>query len=403
MARRQKKKWSKKKKVLIFGGLAVAIVVGIYSAIVTGNASKKQAVTADSYKTYQVKEGTVSTSTILTGIVKANAEQYVYFDSSKGASAQVLVSVGQQVDAGEQVVQYDKTTAQAAYDTAVRNLNKIGRQIDYLKTYGVAPATTQTTSNETSDEENATTVQQSQQQATQDKANYNQQLQDLNDSYADAQAEVNKAQVALNDTVVTSRVSGTVVEVNNDIDPSSKENKTLVHIATEGELQVQGNLSEYDLSTVKVGQAVTIKSKVYTDKTWQGQISYISNYPNDSSTTATTTATNSGASASNYEFKADITSPLDELKQGYTVSLEVQNNDKHTLVPISAIVKKNKKAYVWVYDKDKQKIAKAEVSLGQADAKSQEVLTGLQTGQTVIANPSSDFKNGQKLDDVVSE
>ncbi|MGC4439643.1 efflux RND transporter periplasmic adaptor subunit, partial [Streptococcus suis] len=174
-------------------------------------------------------------------------------------------------------VQYDTTTAQAAYDTAVRNLNKIGRQINYLKTYGVAPATTQTTDTESSGE-GAAAVQQSQQQTAQDKASYNQQLQDLNDNYADAQAEVNKAQAALNETVVTSRVSGTVVEVNNDIDPSSKENKTLVHIATEGELQIQGNLSEYDLSTVKVGQAVTIKSKVYTDKTWQGTISYISNY-----------------------------------------------------------------------------------------------------------------------------
>ncbi len=402
MARRQKKKWSKKKKGLIFGGAAVAVLAGIYGAMVMGNASRQEADATESYKTYQVKEGTISTSTLLTGTVKANAEQYVYYDSSKGTSAQVLVSVGQQVNAGEQVVQYDTTTAQAAYDTAVRNLNKIGRQINYLKTYGVAPATTQTTDTESSGE-GAAAVQQSQQQTAQDKASYNQQLQDLNDNYADAQAEVNKAQAALNETVVTSRVSGTVVEVNNDIDPSSKENKTLVHIATEGELQIQGNLSEYDLSTVKVGQAVTIKSKVYTDKTWQGTISYISNYPNETSTASTTDTTSSGASASNYEFKADITSPLDELKQGFTVSLEVQNSETHILVPVSAVVKKNKKNYVWVYDKDKQKITKTEVSLGKADAKSQEILTGLQTGQTIIENPSSDFENGQKLADVVSE
>ncbi len=268
MARRQKKKWSKKKKGLIFGGAAVVILAGIYDAIVMGNAIRQEADAAESYKTYQVKEGTISTATQLTGTVKANAEQYVSYDSSKGTSAQVLVAVGQQVNAGEQVVQYDTTTAQAAYDTAVRNLNKIGRQINYLKTYGGAPATTQTTETESSGD-SAAAVQQSQQQTAQDKASNNQQLQDLNDNYADAQAEVNKAQAVLKETVGTRRVSGTVGEVNNDMESSSRGNKTQVHIATEGELQIQGNLSEYDLSTVKVGQADTIKSKVYTDKTWQ--------------------------------------------------------------------------------------------------------------------------------------
>ena len=55
----------------------------------------------------------------------------------------------------------------------------------------------------------------------QQNAEYNQQLQDLNDSYADAQAEVNKAQQALNETVVVSDVSGTVVSTMT-LDPSSK-------------------------------------------------------------------------------------------------------------------------------------------------------------------------------------
>ena len=88
----------------------------------------------------------------------------------------------------------------------------------------------------------------------------------LNDSYADAQAEVNKAQQALNETVVVSDVSGTVVEVNNDIDPSSKNSQTLVHVATEGQLQIKGTLTEYDLANIKTGQNVKIKSKVYSDQ-----------------------------------------------------------------------------------------------------------------------------------------
>lgn len=51
-----------------------------------------------------------------------------------------------------------------------------------------------------------------------------------------------------------SDVSGTVVEVNNDIDPSSKNSQTLVHVATEGQLQIKGTLTEYDLANIKTGQ-----------------------------------------------------------------------------------------------------------------------------------------------------
>lgn len=146
-----------------------------------------------------------------------------------------------------------------------------------MKTYGVPAATTETSKDEETGEETTTTVQPSAQQ----NASYTQQLQDLNDAYADAQSEVNKAQVALNDTVIVSGVSGTVVEVNNDIDPSSKNSQTLVHVATEGQLQVKGTLTEYDLANIKVGQPVKIKSKVYSDQEWTGKISYISNYPAD--------------------------------------------------------------------------------------------------------------------------
>ncbi|WP_439795152.1 efflux RND transporter periplasmic adaptor subunit, partial [Streptococcus dysgalactiae] len=235
------------------------------------------------YSTVNVTEGNVASSTLLSGTVKALSEEYIYFDASKGSDATVTVKVGDQVTKGQQLVQYNTTIPQATYDAAVRNLNKIGRQINHLKTYGVPAATVETSTNEETGEETTTTIQPSAQQ----NASYKQQLQDLNDSYADAQSEVNKAQVALNDTVVVSGVSGTVVEVNNDIDPSSKNSQKLVHIATEGQLQVKGSLTEYDLANVKVGQPVKIKSKIYADQEWTGKINYISNYPTDSSNSGT--------------------------------------------------------------------------------------------------------------------
>ena len=40
-----------------------------------------------------------------------------------------------------------------------------------------------------------------------------------------------------------------------------KNSQTLVHVATEGQLQVKGTLTEYDLANIKTGQNVKIKSK----------------------------------------------------------------------------------------------------------------------------------------------
>lgn len=116
------------------------------------------------------------------------------------------------------MVQYDATAAQASYDTAIRNLNKVGRQIQFLQTYGVQMPQADQGTQEGMDNGGVTPNSPTNSQSV----TYNQQLQDLNDAYANVQAEVTKAQQLLNQTVITSKVSGRVVEVNHGVDPSLK-------------------------------------------------------------------------------------------------------------------------------------------------------------------------------------
>ena len=396
MSRRSKSSMSKKTKIII--GAAVAIFVVAGGGLMMWQQSKSSVKSEVSYNTVNVTEGTISSSTLLTGKVKASQEQYVYFDSSKGTSARPTVAVGDQITTGQQLVQYDSTAAQAAYDTAVRGLNKVGRQIDYLKKYGNLPTTSTSTDEETGEETTVTS-----QPTAQQTAEYNQQLQDLNDSYADAQAEVNKAQQVLNETIITSDVSGTVVEVNNNIDPSSKNSQTLVHVATEGQLQVKGTLTEYDLANIKTGQNVKIKSKVYPDQEWTGTISYISNYPNQTADAATSESSNSSNSSASYDYKIDLTGDTTNLQQGFTVSVEVVNENKNKLVPVDAVSTEGDKKFVWIYDKDSKKVSKVEVALGNADASQQEILSGVEVGQSVISNPDKALKNGKKVEYVTKE
>lgn len=393
MARRFKSLTSRKK---VFLGIGISLFVIAGYAIFQMSHSEKTETTETIYQPSTVTSGKIASSTLLSGTVSALSEQYVYYDNSKGGSARVTVEVGQQIGKGQQLVQYDTTNAQAAYDSAVRNLNKVGRQITQLKTYGVqteAPAeattdaTTETSGNTASQSSSTSSFGQT----------YKQQLQDLNDSYADAEAEVAKAQEALNQTVVVSDVEGTVVEVNHSIDPAAKESQKLVHVATQGQLQVKGHLTEYDLANLKKDDEVIIKSKVYPDKKWQGKISSISDYPEQSTTS--TDGSGSGSSGSKYEYKVDITSELAELKQGFSVSVEVVNSKESLLVPTSAVFSSKGKDYVWRFDKLSKKVSKQEVGLGRADATSQEILTGLAKEDRIIANPDKLLKDGQKLSD----
>lgn len=379
----EEKEMKKLKKWQLFSliGVTTVVILGAIGTILLFNGNN----VADKEKTIQVqkvREGSVASSVLLSGNIAATNEQYVYYDSTKGDLDSVLVNVGDKVTAGQALVQYKSVEAQAAYDTAVRALNKIDRQIYDLKTYGT---TIETTGDAATDDKTTASAQRS----------VDSQLKDLQDNRADAEANVNKAQAQLNATTVTSANDGTVVEVNRDVSKSTTgANQTLVHIVNNGNLQVKGELSEYNLANLSVGQEVTMTSKVYPDKKWTGKISYISNYPKDNQNTAAASAGNASSGAK-YPYTVDITSEIGDLKQGFSINIEVKNKTRGILVPVSSIVSESNKSYIWTIEKGTVK--KVQVTLGNADAKHQEISSGLTKDSKVITNPTDSLKDGQEV------
>ena len=363
-------------------GVAVVVVVGAISAMFLSNMNSTTEPTEVAPIVQQAKEGSIASSVLLTGTVTANSEQYVYYDATKGDLESVLVNVGDQVTVGQALVQYKSAEAQANYDAAVRAVNKADRQIYDLQTNG---ATVEKTGDEETDNKSLASAQRT----------VDSQLADLRDARSDAVDNMNKAQALLNAATVTSTVEGTVVEVNRDVSKSTTgTNQTLVHIVSNGSLQIKGELSEYNLANLSVGQEVSITSKVYPDKKWTGKISYISNYPKDGQQ-ASSTNTGGAASSAKYPFTIDITSEIGDLKQGFSVSVEVKNNTKGILVPASSIISDGDKNYVWTVEKGKAK--KVEVTLGNADAENQEISSGLTKDSKVITNPTDSLKDGQEV------
>ena len=387
------KRKSKAKKWPLFTAIGVASVVVVGAAAVLLLRQPNQAATKDeTAKIVLAKEGSVASSVLLSGTVTAQNEQYIYYDASKGDLDEVLVSVGDQVSEGQALVKYSSTEAQAAYDAASRAVAKADRHINELNESRNTAAATPSLPQAGLEGATGQAPAQSSGSAT---AAIDSQISDARDVRADAEAQLEKAQAQLNAATVLSTVEGTVVEVNRNVSKSPTGNsQVLVHIVSNDNLQVKGELSEYNLANLSVGQEVTFTSKVYPDKTWNGKISYISNYPkNNSEASSSLAGSNTG---SKYPYTVDITSEIGDLKQGFTVSVEVKSTSKALIVPISSVVMEEDKNYVWILDEN-QKAKKVEVGLGNADAENQEITSGLTDGAKVISNPTASLQEGKEV------
>ena len=386
----KRNKKAKKWQLYTAIGVASAIVIGAAGILIFRQPSQS-AVKDETSHIITAKEGSVASSVLLSGTVTAKNEQYVYFDASKGDLDEILVSVGDKVEEGQALVKYSSADAQAAYDAADRAVAKADRHIEELnkarENASAAPASPQVPA-EAGLPEQA-------QAATSSVSSIDSQISDAKDNRADAVAQLNKAQAQLDAATVLSTLEGTVVEVNRNVSKSPTGNsQVVVHVVSNENLQVKGELSEYNLANLSVGQEVTFTSKVYQDKSWTGKISYISDYPKNNGEAAN--AALGGNTGSKYPYTVDVTSDIGELKQGFSVSVEVKNKSKAILVPLASVVTENDKNYVWLVD-DQKKAKKVEVTLGNADADNQEITSGLTDGAKVISNPTSSLEEGKEV------
>ena len=392
------KKNGKAKKWQLYAAVGAASVVVLGAGgILLFRQPSQTAVKDEPTHLVVAKEGSVASSVLLSGTVTAKNEQYVYFDASKGDLDEILVSVGDKVSEGQALVKYSSSEAQAAYDSASRAVAKADRHINELNqarneaASAPAPQLPAPAGGEGAAAQAPAPV------SGNSVSSIDAQLGDARDARADAAAQLSKAQSQLDATTVLSTLEGTVVEVNRNVSKSpTGASQVMVHIVSNENLQVKGELSEYNLANLSVGQEVTFTSKVYQDKRWTGKISYISDYPKNNGEAASTATAAAGNSGSKYPYTIDVTSEIGDLKQGFSVSVEVKNKSKAILVPLTSIVNENDKNYVWVLDEQK-KAKKVEVGLGNADADNQEITSGLTNGVKVISNPTSSLEEGKEV------
>ena len=392
------KKNGKAKKWQLYAAIGAASVVVLGAGgILLFRQPSQTAVKDEATHLVVAKEGSVASSVLLSGTVTAKNEQYVYFDASKGDLDEILVSVGDKVSEGQALVKYSSSEAQAAYDSASRAVAKADRHINELNqarneaASAPAPQLPAPAGGEGAAAQAPAPV------SGNAVSSIDAQLGDARDARADAAAQLSKAQSQLDAMTVLSTLEGTVVEVNRNVSKSpTGASQVVVHVVSNENLQVKGELSEYNLANLSVGQEVTFTSKVYQDKSWTGKLSYISDYPKNNGEATSAAAAAGGNSGSKYPYIIDVTSEIGDLKQGFSVSVEVKNKSKAILVPLTSVVTENDKNYVWVLDEQK-KAKKVEIGLGNADADNQEITSGLTNGVKVISNPTSSLEEGKEV------
>src|SRR5690625_4499564 len=110
------------------------------------------------------------------------------------------------------------------------------------------------------------------------------QLENTKAEVATAQDAIDELEKQKEDLTVKSKIDGTVVKVNKNLENTEEgETEPVVHFISSEPFKVIGTLSEFDAVKIKPKQKVSILPKVYKDREWKGEVESVSQFPNDDS------------------------------------------------------------------------------------------------------------------------
>lgn len=199
-----------------------------------------------------------------------------------------------------------------------------------------------------------------------------------------AESGVNYAAIQVQNSIITSPISGTVSIRNVDVGEisagSSNPAFTIIDTKT---MVAEVSVPDKMVSKIKKGQSISIKVSSLENKTLNGTIDFIS--PAADSKTQF------------YTVKVNIENSSGELKSGMfaRVTLPAENKDNVVTVPNEAIKIEDGVPYIYIVDKNM--VAKKPVQMGLANDKITEITEGIKSGDFVITEGQIFLNNGQKV------
>jgi HlyD family secretion protein len=201
-----------------------------------------------------------------------------------------------------------------------------------------------------------------------------------------AQLKVDEARLRLEQATLTAPISGTVVEVNVDVGERAGSG-TVILLADLSALHIDLPVDEIDLTTVQVGQPVSIALDALPTEPLAGRVTAIAPGP-----------VVTDGSVTGYEVTVVIEDQNDQAKTGMTANVTIETDRRENVIVIPAHViqvdKETGQTYVYKLGTDDQ-IIRTDITLGLRSGQNIEVISGLQSGDQIVSSlPSGQTAQG---------
>lgn len=421
----------KKTKIWIGVGVLSLIIVMAVIYIVRGTTERTGGITPEDMEilVQKVTEETMDETILVTGKIVAENEQKVYAEPENGEIKEFKVEENATVKAGDTLFVYDGTKLDNEFNAAVRNrnmlenntkaiqnqLNQLTKQIEQMKKV-------KESGKDSSEEDGVFITDEDIRNLELEKSQLALEIENSKAEVAAAQAEINEIDGQKKALSVKSKMDGTVVKVNKNLERTEEGMaEPVVHIISDEPFKVIGTMSEFDSVKIKAGQDVVIKPKVFKDKEWKGEVESVSEFPTEDGMGEMDMYGGGDMNVTMYPFKVNITDDTKDLRQGYHVSLEVNigGDDKKLVVPHMALLddmmlemeeEENEmmddmfgmdegfmEASPFVYVLVDGVLERRDVETGNMNDEFVEIKEGVELGELVVTTPTIEMYDGMEV------
>jgi HlyD family secretion protein len=306
-----------------------------------------------------------------TGMTVPAERKFVYDNPQLGAIDEILVTKGQEVQAGTPLVRYvneeiDQELQRIASKKEQLNaqIEQLSKDIDYY-----------TTMSSSAKEDSIEKIQweEKAREAEREKTLLELQVKECEEQ----QNELTKKKDEL---IVKSETAGVVEEISYD------KSKPLITIASSSAI-VRGKVKEETLGKLAVGQTATVHVP-NENESFTGTIADIGKFPIKEA---------SFQEKSEYPFTVQLNEQSKQLPFGYHVNITVVTKEKNgaITVPSEAVWHEKTKSFVYVIHHGK--LEKRNVTLGITHGKKQEIEQGLRQNEYIMSHPTKQMKHGMDV------
>jgi len=193
-------------------------------------------------------------------------------------------------------------------------------------------------------------------------------------SMQQAQAALDLAQTRLADAQIVAPAAGTVVDVTVDVGDSVQPGRTLVRVVIDGPVQLEMEPDERNLALLALGQPARASAEAFASQSFAARVSYI--------------APNVDPDRGTVKVRLNVTEPPTYLRADMTVSIEVEvARMANALVVPTGVVRELTGKQPWVVVPVAGRSERRDVKIGVRDEDMLQVVSGLDEGDVVLADP----------------